>query len=49
MDEEMKQAVLQILIDAAEFGDELEPMKLWNAIGENPDFHLSNDAKHWWR
>ena len=42
--EEKVQKVLQALIDAAEFGDELEPGKFWQAIGEDPKDHLSEDG-----
>lgn len=42
--EEMKAAILQILINAAEFADEIDPADVWRAIGEDPRDHLSDDA-----
>lgn len=40
----IKEKVQQILINAAEFGDEIDPNDLWNVIGELPEVHLSEDA-----
>lgn len=40
-DAEKLAKVLQILINAAEFGDELDAPDLWRAIGELPEDHLS--------
>lgn len=41
---EKVKAVVQVLVNAAEFGDELDPMDLWNAVQEAPENHLSDDA-----
>lgn len=42
--QDLEGKILQLLINSAEYADDLDPLDFWKALGEDPKDHLSEDA-----